>query len=417
MNKHETPADQDPRRDERWPLHETNVNTGLPLEGIRILDFSRVLAGPLCAMVAGDLGADVIKVEAPTGDPVRSLAPPRFGDDATYYLAVNRHRRNITLDLRDPDDYATAVELVSVADAVVENFLPSQTSALRIDDIRAAHPDVVWVSVSSASSGGPLADEPSFDLLAQARSGLMGVTGEPGGEPLKVGAPIADVVTGLYAAVGLLAGLFARATQRSGRHFEAPLLESALSALINQAQGYLVTGVTPQRLGNDHPSITPYGPVRTRDGFLLLAVGTDSQFERLVEVIDDDLDWSRSSTTTSYDRVQSGRPMTGAWSHGTPCGLNLIGYSLTPPPMSGSHASPVRVCRTHPFWTSRAPSRSRRWLAEIWSARPTRPRVVYAWFVRRCSSMECAHRFDEVRGVSVTITTKLVEISLRTPGR
>ena len=148
-------------------------------------------------MVAGDLGADVIKVEAPAGDPVRSLAPPRFGDDATYYLAVNRHRRNITLDLRDPNEYAVAEELISVADAVVENFLPSQKVSLRVDELRAAHPDVVWVSVSSASSGGPLADEPAFDLLAQARSGLMGVTGDADGEPLKVGAPIADVVTGL----------------------------------------------------------------------------------------------------------------------------------------------------------------------------------------------------------------------------
>lgn len=303
MSKHETSSDQDPRREQRWPLHDTNVGTGLPLEGIRILDFSRVLAGPLCAMVAGDLGADVIKIEAPTGDPVRSLAPPRFGDDATYYLAVNRHRRNITLDLRDPNEYAVAEELISVADAVVENFLPSQKASLRIEELRAAHPDVVWVSVSSASSGGPLADEPAFDLLAQARSGLMGVTGDAGGEPLKVGAPIADVVTGLYAAVGLLAGLFARATQRPGRHFEAPLLESALSALMNQAQGYLVTGVAPQRLGNDHPSITPYGPVRTRDGFLLLAVGTDGQFARLVDVMNDDVIRSRQEWMTNDGRV------------------------------------------------------------------------------------------------------------------
>ncbi len=238
-------------------------------------------------MVAGDLGADVIKVEAPSGDPVRALAPPRFGDDATYFLAVNRHRRNVTADLRIPDDVAFVRSLLSVADAVVENFLPSQRQSLGLDAWREAFPDVAWVSISAASSGGPLSDEPAFDLLAQARSGIMSVTGESNGEPLKVGAPIADVVTGLYGAVGLLAALYARATGGASRHVEAPLLESAMSALVNQAQGYFATGVVPQRLGNHHPSITPYGPVTTNDGHLLLAVGTNAQFAALVHEVDD----------------------------------------------------------------------------------------------------------------------------------
>jgi crotonobetainyl-CoA:carnitine CoA-transferase CaiB-like acyl-CoA transferase len=143
------------------------------------------------------------------------------------------------------------------------------------------------VSITPASLGGPVADQPSFDLLAQARSGIMGVTGEPDDDPTKVGAPIADFVTGLYGAVGLLAGLYARLAGRPGRHFEAPMLESTMSALVNQAQGYLATNVNPTRLGNDHPSITPYGPVTTSDGFILLAVGTDAQFVRLVEVLGD----------------------------------------------------------------------------------------------------------------------------------
>jgi crotonobetainyl-CoA:carnitine CoA-transferase CaiB-like acyl-CoA transferase len=271
-----------------WELHPTNVATGLPLEGVRVLDLSRVLAGPLTAMIAGDLGADVIKVEGPSGDPVRSLAPPRFGDDATYYLAVNRHRRNIVADLRDPADFDRIIELVRDADAVIENYLPSQYESLGIARFREANPDCVWVSVTPATIGGPVADQPSFDLLAQARSGLMGVTGDADGSPTKVGAPIADVVTGLYGAVGLLAGLFAKSRGGSARHFEAPLLESAMSALVNQAQSYLATGVNPVRLGNDHPSITPYGPVTTADGFILLAVGTDLQYQRLVTVLDDD---------------------------------------------------------------------------------------------------------------------------------
>jgi crotonobetainyl-CoA:carnitine CoA-transferase CaiB-like acyl-CoA transferase len=286
-----------------WAIDPTNVGTGLPLEGVRVLDLSRVLAGPLCAMIAGDLGADVIKVEAPSGDPVRALAPPRFGDDATYYLAVNRHRRNVVADLRDARDFARVTELVRLADAVVENYLPSQFTSLGIERLRAANPDCVWVSVTPATSGGPVADQPSFDLLAQARSGIMGVTGESDGTPTKVGAPIADVVTGLYAAIGLLAGLFSRLQGRPGRHFEAPMLESTMTALVNQAQGYLATGENPTRLGNDHPSITPYGPVMTADGFILLAVGTDVQYARLVEVLDDEALAGRTSWSDNTARV------------------------------------------------------------------------------------------------------------------
>jgi len=268
-----------------WDLHASNRGTGLPLEGVRVLDLSRVLAGPFAAMVVGDLGADVIKVESPTGDPVRHLAPPRFGDDSTYYLAVNRHRRNVVADLRRDDDFAMVEDLVRQADAVVENYLPSQYAALGIARLRAANPDCVWISVTPANTPSPLAEEPSFDLLAQARSGLMGVTGNVGGEPTKVGAPIADVVTGLYAAVGLVTGLYARLAKQPGRHFEVPLLESTMTALVNQAQGYLATGVLPRRLGNNHPSICPYGPVHASDGLLMLAVGTDLQFRRLVEVL------------------------------------------------------------------------------------------------------------------------------------
>ncbi len=287
----------------RWEIHESNVGTGLPLEGIRVLDFSRVLAGPLCAMIAGDLGADVVKVEGPDGDPVRALAPPRLGDDATYYLAVNRHRRNVVADLRDPSHFAAVMDLVRQADAVVENYLPNQLATLQIQRLRDANPDCVWVSVTPATSGGPVAAQPSFDLLAQARSGLMGVTGRADGQPTKVGSPLADVVTGLYATVGLMTGLYARATGREARRFEAPLLESTMSALINQAQGFLSAGVNPTRLGNDHPSIAPYGPVATADGYVLLAVGTDGQYERLVSVLGDAALRSRVEWATNAARV------------------------------------------------------------------------------------------------------------------
>jgi crotonobetainyl-CoA:carnitine CoA-transferase CaiB-like acyl-CoA transferase len=285
-----------------WNIDPSNLGTGLPLEGVRVLDLSRVLAGPLCAMIAGDLGADVIKVEGPDGDPVRALAPPRFGDDATYYLAVNRHRRNVVADLRLVEDFEHVAELVEAADVVVENYLESQVRSLHIDELRSRNPNCVWVSITPATTGGPLADLPSFDLLAQARSGLMGVTGEPDGPPSKVGSPVADVVTGLYGAIAMLTGLVARSLNRPGRHFEAPLLESTMSALVNQAQGFLATGVNPTRLGNDHPSIAPYGPVTTSDGLLLLAVGTDQQFARLVKVLGDER-LSRGGWASNDERV------------------------------------------------------------------------------------------------------------------
>ena len=292
-----------------WPLDDKNVGTGLPLEGIRVLDFSRVLAGPLVGMILGDLGADVIKVEGPDGDPVRSLKPPVFGGVATYYLAVNRPKRNISADLRDPETFAQISALVAEADVVVENYLPSQIHALNIAALKEANPDCVWVSITPASSGSELASQPSFDLLAQARSGLMGVTGEATGEPTKVGSPLADVVTGLYGTIAALTGLVARLSDRPGRTFEAPLLESTMSALINQAQGYLATGVNPKRLGNDHPSIAPYGPVHTKDGLLLLAIGTDGQYARLVEMLNDSALTAHVEWGTNDQRVIDREPL------------------------------------------------------------------------------------------------------------
>ena len=266
-----------------WPLDEVNVGTGLPLEGVRVLDLSRVLAGPLAGMVIADLGADVLKVEAPSGDPVHGLAPPSVDGESTYYLAVNRNRRSIVLDLRRDADRAHLAALARCADAVLDNYLPSQAAALGIDELRRSLPEVVWVSIGAADTAGPLADLPSFDLLAQAASGIMGVTGTPDSGPLKVGIPVADVVTGLYAGIALVTGLFARRAvpDAAARRFEAPLLESAVSALINQAQGHLAAGAVPTLLGNEHPSITPYAPYSTAEGELLIAVATEGEWVRL----------------------------------------------------------------------------------------------------------------------------------------
>ena len=272
-----------PQDSTSWLDDPTAVGTGLPLEGMRVLDLSRVLAGPLCAMIAADLGADVIKVEQHSGDPVRAMAPPSVDGDATYYLAVNRNRRSIVVDLTTAEGRALVGDLARQADAVVENFLPSQAEQLGIAALRSELTEVVWVTISPATSGGPLADLPSFDLLAQARSGIMGVTGTPVSGPMKVGAPIADVVTGLYACIGLLAGLLARLQRPSdpAHRVEAPLLESMMASLINQAAGYLATGNEPVLLGNEHPSIAPYAPYPAADGDVLVAVGTERQWREL----------------------------------------------------------------------------------------------------------------------------------------
>jgi len=263
-----------------WPVEAA---AGGPLSGIRVLDLSRVLAGPFATMVLGDLGADVLKVERPGGgDDTRRWGPPFHGEDAAYFTAVNRNRRSLTLDLGDPDGQAVVARLIRAADVVVENFLPRHLASLGLEHLRDASGDApVWVSVRGAGSDGPDADLPGYDVMVQARGGLMGITGHPGTGPTKVGVAIADVVTGLYAAVSALAGLVAHGRGKTARVIEVPLLESAVSALVNQAANVLVGQIVPAPMGNDHPNIAPYGPVPCADQPLVVGAGNDAQFARL----------------------------------------------------------------------------------------------------------------------------------------
>lgn len=258
-----------------------------------MLDLSRVLAGPLATMVLGDLGADVLKVERPgVGDDTRRWGPPFVGGgaagDAAYFTAVNRNRRSLTLDLADPDGAAVLGRLAAAADVVVENFLPRHLTRLGLDRLRDGRSELVWVSVRGAGGDGPDADLPGYDAMVQARSGLMGITGHRETGPVKVGVAIADVVTGLYAAVGALAGLLARARQvgadATGMRIEVPLLEAAVSALVNQASNHLIGGLLPGPAGNEHPNIAPYGPIRCADRPLVVGAGNDRQFAQLCAV-------------------------------------------------------------------------------------------------------------------------------------
>ena len=260
------------------------------LNGILVADFSRVLAGPLCTMTLGDLGADVVKVERPDGgDDTRAWGPPWHEEGATYYLGLNRNKRSVALDLKDPGDLALARRLAARADVVVESFRPGTIDRLGLgyDDVAAANPGVVYCSISAFGTGERAAALPGYDLLLQAMSGLMSVTGESDGRPLKVGAALIDMICGLYAVSAVLAALHARGASESGagQRVHVSLMDSALAALLNQASGFLNAGVVPGRLGNRHPSITPYETYRAADGDFAVACGNEALFRRLCGAI------------------------------------------------------------------------------------------------------------------------------------
>jgi len=258
------------------------------LDGILVADFSRVLAGPLCTMTLGDLGADVVKVERPDGgDDTREWGPPWHDEGATYYLGLNRNKRSVTLDLKDPGDLALARRLAARADVVVESFRPGTIDRLGLgyDDVAPGNPGVVYCSISAFGTGERAAALPGYDLLLQAMSGLMSVTGETDGRPLKVGAALIDMICGLYAANGILAALHARSRTGEGQRVHVSLMDSALAALLNQGSGFLNAGVVPGRLGNRHPSITPYETFRAADGDFAVACGNDALFRRLCAAI------------------------------------------------------------------------------------------------------------------------------------
>lgn len=258
----------------------------LPLEGLRVLDLSRVLAGPFATMILADLGADVVKVERPeVGDDTRHWGPPFAGEESAYFLSANRNKRSITADFKSERDLAHVKRLAGAADVVVENLRRGALAkaGLGYEALKAENPGLVYCSITGF---GPGEDEnsPGYDFLVQARAGVMGITG-PEEEPMKVGVAVADMVCGLYAATSILAALRARDATGEGAHLEVPLFESTLSWLGNRAQEYLVSGEDKGRMGNAHPSIVPYQTFDAADRPLAVAVGNDAQFERLCNAI------------------------------------------------------------------------------------------------------------------------------------
>ena len=258
----------------------------LPLEGIRVIDASRVLAGPFATMLLADLGADVIKVEPPDGDETRTWGPPWWGDPAerrsAYFASVNRNKRSVVLDLRTDAGRAAFDRLLAGADLLVHNYRPRTAARLGLEAgaLRERHPALVVASIGGFT--GDDADRPAYDLLAQAVSGLMAVTGEPDGRPLKVGVALLDLLAGLECAVGALAALVGRG--RAGR-VEVNLAEVGVTSLINVLGNHLASGEEPVRHGNAHPNIAPYESFEAADGHLVVAVGNDEQFARLLQVL------------------------------------------------------------------------------------------------------------------------------------
>jgi crotonobetainyl-CoA:carnitine CoA-transferase CaiB-like acyl-CoA transferase len=258
-----------------------------PLSGLLVADFSRVLAGPYAAMLLADLGADVIKVESPAGDDTRRWIPPATSDGvSTYYLAINRNKRSVALNLDDADDLAAARELARRADILVENFRPGGLARFGLDyeSVRAVNSGIIYASISGFGSGGGQ-HLPGYDLMVQAMSGLMSLTGDPAGPPYRSGISVFDVIAGLHTTIGILAALNHRARAGTGQHVEASLMASALSGMVNQASAYAAGGVVPFRMGNAHPSLYPYEPLPTADGDLIVTAGNDVQFRKLCEVL------------------------------------------------------------------------------------------------------------------------------------
>lgn len=258
------------------------------LNSVRVLDFTRILAGPFCTMLLGDYGADVIKIERPGfGDDTRQWGPPFAGEHSAYYLSVNRNKRSLTLNLQSTEGQWLARQLALQSDIVIENFKAGQmkTHGLDYETLHEAHPGLIYCSITGYGQHSPYAERPGYDFVIQGQSGLMSITGPADGEAYKVGVAISDVITGLTAANAIQAALFHRAQTGQGQYIDIALLDSQLAALVNIASNYLISGQPPQRYGNAHPSIVPYEVFAASDQPFILAVGNDSQFRQLCRLL------------------------------------------------------------------------------------------------------------------------------------
>jgi crotonobetainyl-CoA:carnitine CoA-transferase CaiB-like acyl-CoA transferase len=259
-----------------------------PLDAIRVLDLTRVVAGPYCAMFLGDLGAEVVKVEQPGfGDDTRGWGPPFTGGESAYYLCINRNKKSITLDLKSSEGVELLRQMTRVADVVIENFRPGTMERLGLGEkeLREINPRLIYASLTGFGADGPMSDWPGYDLIVQAWGGLMSITGTPEGEPVKVGVAIIDLVAGLMLGKAITAALFARERIGLGQRIDTSLLEAEVASLINVGSNYLIGGKIPSRWGNAHPNIVPYQNFKTADGYFVLGVASETIWRRFCQAI------------------------------------------------------------------------------------------------------------------------------------
>ncbi len=282
-----------------------------PLDGVRVIELARILAGPWAGQLLADLGADVIKIESPEGDDTRRWGPPfleRGGERAAaYFHGCNRGKRSIALDLKSDDDLAVARELVASADVLIENFKVGGLEKYGLDYARVAraNPRLVYCSITGFGQTGPYAHRAGYDVIIQGMSGLMSITGEADGPPQKVGVAVTDIITGLYASNAILAALRQREITGQGQHIDMSLLDAATAITANQAMNYLATGEAPRRLGNAHPNLAPYRPFECSDGWIIIAVGNDGQFRKLCGLLGTAALAEDPDFATNPDRVQN----------------------------------------------------------------------------------------------------------------
>jgi formyl-CoA transferase len=259
-----------------------------PLSGVRVLDLTRVVAGPYCSMFLGDLGAEVVKIEQPgAGDDTRGWGPPFAGGESAYYLCINRNKQSLTLDLKSKRAVELLRQLVKAADVIIENFRPGTMERLGLGEkeLREINPRLIYASLTGFGADGPMSDWPGYDLIVQAWGGLMSITGTPDGEPVKVGVAIIDLVAGLMLGKAITAALFAREKIGVGQRIDTSLLEAEVASLINVGSNYLIGGKVPTRWGNAHPNIVPYQNFQTADGYLVIGVASEVIWKRFCEAI------------------------------------------------------------------------------------------------------------------------------------
>src|SRR5438094_12757 len=278
------------------------------LSDVIVIDLSRVLAGPHCTMILGDLGATVIKVEQPgRGDDTRQFGPPYIAGESAYYLGLNRNKYSILLDFSTPEGKQRLLELIRTATVLVENFRPGtlQRQGLDYKTLKAINPGLIYCSISGYGQTGPYASRPGYDFVAQAESGVMAVTGEVDGEPQRVGSPVADNSAGMFACISILAALYVRKSTGQGQHIDISLFEAAVSLLGNVSANYLISGEEAQRLGNGHPNLVPYQAFRTSNGYIVVSCGNDRLYQALCKLLGRDDLASDARFATNPQRVHN----------------------------------------------------------------------------------------------------------------